>query len=231
MSQTMEAKENFYPNYLYALQGGIHTTPGNSRHVKSVKVHPKPTIYVFSGYSGAGKDTAASVLESAVSVKFASPGKRALEAIYRLPDGFMDDRIARQHIAPYSGGKTYLQVLIDFWRHRDLLVGSELFGQQTKEEMLYYLRKKLDICVTDMRNPNELEVVAELYNQGYPVQPVWIVGGQALESDVYQETLYRQLCALVGSMGTEIVNDSDSAKSFKSKVWKTLYYTMDSVKI
>ena len=62
----------------------------------------KPTIYVFAGYSGSGKDTAASVVD-AVSTKFASPGKRALEFMLRIPHGALDDREYRQRIAPHRG--------------------------------------------------------------------------------------------------------------------------------
>ena len=183
----------------------------------------KPKIYVFSGYSGAGKDTAASVF-IADNIKFASPGKRALEFIYHLPHGFMDDRIARQQIAPHSDGKTYLQVLIEFWKHRDLLVGDILFGEQTKAEILGSLDSGRDVTVTDMRNRNELSVLFDLYELGYEIVPVWIYGGTKLESDVYQDELYRRLCAFVGTTGNNITNDFPTVEQFKEQVREDLFW-------
>ena len=187
----------------------------------------KPKIYVFSGYSGAGKDSAASVLTANV-VKFASPGKRALEFIYHLPSGFMDDRVARQQIAPHSDGKTYLEVLIEFWKHRDLLVGDQLFGEQTKAEILGCLLSGRDVTVTDMRNRNELAVLFDLYELGYEIVPVWIYGGTKLESDVYQDELYRRLCAFVGTTGINIVNDLPTVRQFKNQVLAELFPTVTS---
>ena len=183
----------------------------------------KPKIYVFSGFSGAGKDTAASVF-IADNVKFANPGKRALEFIYHLPDGFMDDRIARQQIAPFSDGKTYLEVLIEFWKHRDLLVGDQLFGEQTKTEILGCLESGRDVTVTDMRNRNELAVLFDLCELGYEIVPVWIYGGTKLESDVYQDELYRRLCAFVGTTGNNITNDFPTVEQFKEQVREDLFW-------
>ena len=184
----------------------------------------EPTIYVFSCNSGSGKDTAASVLKGCHNIKFASPGKRALEFIYRLPVGTMDNRIARQAIAPHSDGKTYLEVLIEFWKHRDLLVGSTLFGEQTKADMLGYLEQGLDVAVTDMRSHNELEVLFDLCELGYRVVPVWIEGGAMLDSDVHQPELYRRLCAFTGTLGLTIVNDLPTAHEFKKRVHYNLFF-------
>lgn len=151
------------------------------------------TIYVFSGFSGSGKDTAASFLKGVVNVKFASPAKRTLEFVYRLEDGFFDDRVKRQQIAPYSGGQTYLQVLINFWKHRDQVIGSELFGMQTRDDILTALESGKDVAITDMRNYNEAAILEDLYHEGYPVFPIWIEGGTCLESDTHQPGVYRQL--------------------------------------
>ena len=183
----------------------------------------KSKIHVFSGYSGAGKDSAASMLTAKV-VKFASPGKKALEFIYHLPSGFMDDRVARQQIAPHSDGKTYLEVLIEFWRHRNLVVGDTLFGEQTKAYILGCLELGQDVAVTDMRNRNELAVLFDLCELGYDIVPVWIYGGTKLESDVYQDELYRRLCAFVGTTGINIVNDLPTVAEFKQVVRETLLY-------
>ena len=188
----------------------------------------KPKIYVFSGFSGAGKDSAASVL-SGQNVKFASPGKRTLEFIYQLPVGFMDDRIARQTIAPHSGGKTYLEVLINFWDHRNLLIGDTLYGQQTRAEILGCLELGQDVVITDMRNHNELYILADMCELGYDVIPVWIEGGKPLKSDVLQEGLYRQLCAFVGTTGINIVNDLPTVEEFKQVVRENLFYNKQHV--
>ena len=188
----------------------------------------KPKIYVFSGFSGAGKDSAASVL-TAQTVKFANPGKKVLEFIYDLPDGFMDDRFARQQIAPFSDGKTYLEVLIEFWKHRNLLVGDTLFGEQTKAEILGCLELGQEVAVTDMRNHNELLVLFDLYELGYEIVPVWIYGGTKLESDVYQDELYRRLCAFVGTTGININNDLPTVQEFKQIVRETLLYNKHRV--
>ena len=180
-------------------------------------MNPRPTIYVFAGFSGAGKDTAASVLNAKVT-KFASPGKKALEFIYSLPAGTMDDRVARQQIAPFSGGLTYLEVLIKLWRNRDLLFGDTLFGEQTKAEILGCLELGKDVAVTDMRNHNELTVMMDIHELGYDVIPVWIDGGTMLESDVHQEEIYRRLCAFTGNAGVNIVNDYPTVETFIASV-------------
>ena len=183
----------------------------------------KPKIYVFSGFSNAGKDSAASVL-TAQNVKFSSPGKRTLEFIYQLPNGFMDNRIARQMIAPHSGGKTYLEVLVNFWDHRNLLIGDTLYGEQTRAEILGWLELGQDVAITDMRNHNELYILADMCDLDYDVIPVWIEGGKSLKSDVLQEGLYRQLCAFVGTTGINIVNDLPTVAEFKQVVRETLLY-------
>jgi hypothetical protein len=151
----------------------------------------KPTIYVIGGFSGAGKDTAASVIDAEV-VKFASPGKRALEFIYGLEEGFLDDRSLRLEIAPFSGGKTYLEVLIDFWKHRDLLVGEDLFPRQVKATIQSVLDTGRNACITDMRSKAEMVTLTELATY-YPLYCIWIEGGKELESDRDQKCLVNAL--------------------------------------
>lgn len=187
------------------------------------KTMTKPKIYVFSGFSGAGKDTAASVID-AQNVKFSSPGKRTLEFIYQLPVGFMDDRVAREMIAPHSGGKTYLEILVNFWDHRNLLIGDTLYGEQSRVEILDILEGGQNVAITDMRNHNELYILADMCELGYEVIPVWIEGGESLRSDVLQLGLYRQICAFAGSLGLTIANDSPTAEDFKAKVLDELIW-------
>lgn len=150
-------------------------------------------IYVISGYSGAGKDTVASILkekhERSSILKFAAPGKRALEKIYSLPFGALDDREYRLRTAPHSNGRTFLEVLVDFWRHRDLLLGADFFPAQVEAEADYCLKGSIPwvVMFTDMRHSNEADVITSLLTK-YPdteLVPVWVYRGSAkmLESD------------------------------------------------
>lgn len=157
----------------------------------------KPSIIVFSGYSGAGKDTAATAI-GAFNVKFAAPGKRALEFMLRIPPGSLDDREFRQRIAPRCQGRTYLQVLMDFYHHRDLVIGADLFPEQTREVIQSTLHLGKDVAVTDMRKGNELSIIRDFAAAGYPIIPVWIHGGEELSTDKYQVDIYRRLAKLGG---------------------------------
>jgi hypothetical protein len=149
----------------------------------------KPIIYVFAGYSGAGKDTCAFLLPNTRNVKFNAPGKRALEQIYGLQRGYLDDRGLRQNIAPHSGGKTYLQVLIDFCEHKDLLVGPKLFPAQVAVTIKETLENGQDVAVTDMRCREELYALRDFMDYGYMLLPFWVKGGEKLASDKIQDDL------------------------------------------
>jgi hypothetical protein len=151
------------------------------------------TIYVFSGYSGAGKDTAAAAVPNSINIKFSAPAKRALEKIYTLPEGFLDDRELRQQIAPHSGMRTYLEVLIDFWKHRDQLVGADFFPQQVKEQALAVLGSGQDVTITDLRNWNESAVLQDLVGLGYTLRLYWVFGGRPLLSDALSLSLVQNL--------------------------------------
>jgi hypothetical protein len=163
------------------------------------------TIYVISGFSGAGKDTCAGYINTfhnAQTIKFADPGKRALEFMLGCPVGLMDDRIARMDIAPHSGGLSYLQVLIKFWKHRDLVIGDQLFPQQTAEKII---AAKSDVCISDMRSQSEMWVLFDIYQtEGYNIVPIWVRGGTALESDGYSLDYVDKLAKMVGADLVEI---------------------------
>lgn len=167
----------------------------------------KPTILAISGYSGAGKDTVAGLLGKDV-IKFASPGKRALECILGVPVGFLDDRVSRGQIAPDCQGRTYLEVLIDFWEHRDLAIGSDLFPRRVKRLIEAHLSAGYDCAVTDMRSKEEMQVLAQLNQDGYKVTPLWITGGTELKSDQISYGLFLELTKECGLLEPIVVQNA-----------------------
>lgn len=163
------------------------------------------TVYVISGFSGAGKDTCADYLNmfhGSQTIKFADPGKRALEFMLGCPVGLMDDRIARMDIAPHSGGLSYLQVLIKFWKHRDLVIGDKLFPEQTYAKIV---ASEKDVCISDMRSSSEMWILNRLYwETDVDMQLIWVKGGIALESDQSSSKYLYDLAKSVGEDVTEI---------------------------
>lgn len=149
----------------------------------------EPYLFLVVGNSGSGKDTVADVLP-AINVKFAAPGKRALEQIYGLTSGFLDDRALRQQVAPHSGGKTYLDVLIDLWEHRSKIIGPDLFPQQVAKKIGGYLENSLNVVVTDLRSKEELQVI---YDAGATIVVIQLNGGTPLKSDNYLPEALRAL--------------------------------------
>lgn len=170
-------------------------------------IQMKPTIVSISGYSGAGKDTVAGLLNRDV-IKFASPGKRALECILGVPVGFLDDRVSRGRIAPDCQGRTYLEVLIDFWEHRDLVIGRDLFPRRVKRLLEAHLSAGYDCAVTDMRSKEEMQVLTQLNQDGYKVTPLWITGGTELKSDQISYGLFIELTKECGLLEPIIVQNT-----------------------
>lgn len=157
------------------------------------------TIYVLSGYSGAGKDTCAEYLQTyshdTTIIKFAKPGKDALAFMLGVDGELFNDRERRLEVAPNCQGRTYLQVSIDFLKYRDLVVGKDLFPQKVLQTIR---NTESDICITDMRSKEELDVLVELHHEGYTLQPIWIVGGKQLESDLLSKALLESLAQQIG---------------------------------
>ena len=155
-------------------------------------------IYIFSGWSGAGKDTCGECVTHQLGlpvVKFADPGKRALEFMLKCPVGLMDDRVARLAIAPHCQGRSYLQVLIDFYHHKDAVIGRDLFTRQTLDNV----RLHPDGCIiTDMRSEDEAEAIADLSRKGYDVSLIWIGGGEKLSSDTVSSPIFLRLAKATG---------------------------------
>lgn len=173
----------------------------------------KRNIYVINGFSSAGKDTAALAFSDAKTIKFAAPGKRALEFMYGLEPGFLDNRDKRNRVAPFSGGKTYLEVLIQFLKHKDKLVGPDLFPAQVRLEMIKALAAS-DITITDMRSPEELRVVLG-FTSFANVVPIWVTGGQELASDSLQRALCWELAKATAYKNPFVLhNDYDRAAAF-----------------
>lgn len=176
-----------------------------------------PIIYVFGGFSGSGKDTAASAVD-AVNIKFASPGKRALEYMLRAPEGLLDDRVKRLEIAPHCQGRTYLQVCMDFYHHRDLVIGQDLFGQQTREDILWQLEAGRDVAITDMRSENEVAILIGLMGKGYKVLPFWIEGGTELSTDHNQKALINKLRHAAGLRQPWTIDNTQRKEAFPTIV-------------
>ncbi len=153
----------------------------------------KAKIYVMSGLSGAGKDTCASLLD-ATNIKFSSLGKRALEKIMDLPEGFLDDRFLRQQVAPDCQGRTYLQVLIDMSLHHQKFLGQDYFPRKIQSQILDCLGQGKDVVLTDVRHYSEMLMIADLNLMGYKVVPCWVLGGTAEPSDKYSLEIMQELC-------------------------------------
>lgn len=156
-------------------------------------------LYVVMGHSGSGKDTIGEYIytkDEAAIVKFAAPGKRALEFILKIPDGSLDDRVFRMKTAPHCQGRSYLQVLVDFWEHRDKVIGGDLFTAQTFELMNNILSVNCNIVTTDVRNFDEglaLERLAILNKA--EMRLIWVSrhGVPPMRSDVNQWAIYSRL--------------------------------------
>lgn len=151
-------------------------------------------IYVFSGKSGAGKDTCAKLIPKSMNIKFSAPGKRALEAIMELPAGFLDDRVKRQQVAPWCQGRTYLQVLMDFSLHRDKVIGKDFFPRKVMSQIEDTILEGYDVCITDIRHYSEGYLIADMNQMGYEVVPCWVIGGEQLATDKDSFNILMDLC-------------------------------------
>ena len=184
----------------------------------------KPSLIVVSGYSGAGKDTIGDWLvehKGYKVVKCAEPGKRALEFMLKCPVGTMDDRVARLKVAPFCQGRTYLQVLVDFWKHRNLLVGSELFTAQTREKLVSLQKLGQDVVITDVRNMDEAEMIRSL-GADFKLEYIQVINhkGCKLESDVNLEAIDGMLKPFCKH---RYVLKNDSTKPQLYRTLETLY--------
>jgi predicted kinase len=140
------------------------------------------TIYVFLGASGAGKDTAAEIIE-VPNVKWTTIIKETLENWYKLPKGSFNDREFREnYILP--NGKTPLQILIELmecWNKVDPL----LTARPTMQKVIASrLKQGLDVCFTDTRRAEEAELIMEAAKKyKAKVVVIYIKGGKTLPSD------------------------------------------------
>lgn len=130
-----------------------------------------------------------------MNIKFSAPGKRALEQMMDLPEGFLDDRVKRQQVAPWCQGRTYLEVLMDFSLHRDKVIGKDLFPRQVMKDIEDVLLDGYDaVCITDMRHFSEGYILADLNQMGYDVVPCWVTGGEELSTDKESFAILMDLC-------------------------------------
>lgn len=154
-------------------------------------------MYIVMGMSGAGKDTVGEWLlkePRSKLVKFAAPGKRVLEFMMRIPEGSLDNRAFRMSIAPNCQGRTYLQVLIDFYIHKEKVIGKDLFTNQTMEVILEHVASFRDIIITDLRSWDECEAILSIA-EDVELNVIWVYrkGGKMLESDKLQWTAFTEL--------------------------------------
>lgn len=124
----------------------------------------RPTVFAISGFAGAGKDTLADAIEhyipaSSSRVKMADELKEAINqalAYMGLPAvAFTEDREAKEQIRP---------LMVEFGRYcrgRDKSIFAKIAGKTVKH---YYNTGALAVLVTDMRYPNEYDVLFELCN-------------------------------------------------------------------
>lgn len=170
----------------------------------------KPTVSIVFGYSGAGKDTIGEYIctkRDATIVKFAAPGKRALEFMLRIPEGSLDNRRFREQVAPHCQGRTYLQVLVDFCVHKASVIGEDLFTQQTMVVIKDVLTSGKDVVITDLRSYDEYKAIVNLAEE-VSIRLYWVERRSAkmLASDRVQETIYAKLKQVADS-ATEIDNN------------------------
>lgn len=174
----------------------------------------RPTLYVVFGKSGAGKDTVGDWLtenKGTTGIKFAAPGKRALEFMMQIPEGSMDDRVFRSQVAPFMQGRTYLEVLVDFWKHRELVIGDELFTAQTYSKLLELSSNSKDVCITDARNLEEGEAIWKLVEAGcFSLELMLVSRGKSkrLASDIHQLDILNTLMPICDSY-THLDNNAD----------------------
>ena len=182
----------------------------------------KHTIWVISGFSGSGKDTAASCID-AINVKFSHFGKRFVENLFNLPEGYMDDRVLRLNRAPHCGGKSYLDVLIALWEVQGELLSTGYFPEQSRPLIEQGLVTR-DVVITDCRSYRELYIIRDFAAQGHPVYPIWIEGGFCLKSDGLSRGI---IVVLAESLNMDIIsmpahNDNPDRSVFKAEVAKVL---------
>lgn len=159
-----------------------------------------PTLFMVMGYSGAGKDTIGDLIKAEIAsqtVKFAAPGKRALEFMLQVEEGLLDDREKRIEVAPNCQGRTYLEVLMDFYHHRKLVIGEDLFTSQTVDKLKGFSHDNVDVVVTDCRSTDEGLAIVNLVEHGYfNLVTLWVVreGAKMLSTDTLQHGIYEDLC-------------------------------------
>jgi hypothetical protein len=121
------------------------------------------TFFNVVGYSGAGKDTVASIIQNTVGgeqVKFGYPGKRLFESIYGIPVGLMDDRVRRLELVPGTD-HTYLDSFIFWYQNQGIMFPPNYFLDQVKAKVkaIQYNDLIANIISTDARTFSEVKYI------------------------------------------------------------------------
>lgn len=141
----------------------------------------KSTNIVILGYSNAGKDTTAQAiakrLPNVVNRKFSQPMKDALEMLYELPKGFLEDRHNRGRFIAHLG-ITYHELMIRCWKYWNLC--DPMMG---KHKVINEAIAHDGVNIfTDIRSIPEARIVKE---QLKPTTVIYVLrpGVEPLESD------------------------------------------------
>ena len=159
-------------------------------------------IVNIMGYSGAGKDTLATMLtlldDRYHLVKFASPIKREVEQRFGLPAGFLEHRIVKKY--QYDSGVSYRDLLVELY-HATKDCNPDYKIADTPYIISQCHRFGLVPVITDCRNYCEARLLGQYSN----VVHVWVTGGEQMSSDELQDSIYNnfpashQFCSIENS--------------------------------
>lgn len=152
-------------------------------------------IVNIMGYSGAGKDTLATMLtmldDRYHRVKFASPIKREVEQRLGLPHGFLEHRIVKGHPFDYGAeATTYGRLLVELY-HATKDCNSDYKLADTPSIISMCHVYGLVPVITDCRNYCEGRLLSQYPN----VVHIWVKGGEALSTDELQDSIYNNFPA------------------------------------
>lgn len=152
-------------------------------------------IVNIMGYSGAGKDTLATMLtlldDRYHRVKFAAPIKREVEQRFGLPTGFLEHRKVKGHQFDYStDAATYGALLVELYHAtKDCSIDYKIADTPSIISMCHVYG--LVPIITDCRNHCEGRLLSQYNN----VVHVWVNGGQQQSSDELQDCIYNNFPA------------------------------------
>ena len=149
-------------------------------------------IVNIMGYSGAGKDTLATMLtlldDRYHRVKFAAPIKREVEQRCGLPAGFLEHRLVKKY--QYNSGVSYGDLLIMLYHATKDCNPDYKIADTPSIISMCHLYGLVPI-ITDCRNNCEGQLLSQYNN----VVHVWVYGGQQQSSDELQDCIYNNFPA------------------------------------